>query len=169
MYITRTGSHESRTLTPSFLYSLFKEEQASEIPGACCSDIAMSQKLMLNTIVSNATATAHHDIRVGTPRRDFTGNVLSEADKPVAVNLYGRVFEPEEQWIKKVNGTKPGGRLEVHFVRSCGWSCARGTLMGIALASGTLMMASETCCEHGAWQIGIGSECAGRLCVWDIE
>ena len=67
------GSHESRALTPPFLYSLFKEEQASEIPGAYCSDIAMSQKLMLNTIVSNATDTAHHDIRVGTPCRDSIG------------------------------------------------------------------------------------------------
>ena len=55
-------------------------------------------------------------------------------------------FEPEQQWINKVDGTKPGWKMP--FLRSCGWSCAHGIR---ALAGGNSMMARErVCMERGA-------------------
>ncbi|KAF8549797.1 hypothetical protein OG21DRAFT_1420717 [Imleria badia] len=89
----------------------------------------MSQKLvfttacMLNTTVSNATDVVYYDIQtpewephLTTVRRldprtgmyEPTGSVRNEADKPIAVSMYGAGLEPAEQWLKKVDGTKPG-------------------------------------------------------------
>ncbi|KAG8217123.1 amino acid permease-domain-containing protein [Butyriboletus roseoflavus] len=78
---------------------------------------------LLNTTVSNETDAIYYDIQtpewephLTTVRRldprmgmyELTGSIRSDADKPVAVSLYGGEFEPEGQWIKKVDGTKPG-------------------------------------------------------------
>ena len=92
---------------------------------------AMSQKLtfttadMLNTTVSNATDVFYFDIltpewdaNVTTVRRldprtgmfEHTGSIRNEKDKPVEVSLYNGAYEPVEQWIKKIDGTKPGER-----------------------------------------------------------
>jgi len=89
----------------------------------------MSQKLtfttasLLNTTISNASDAIYFDIQTPewephlmTVRRldprtetyELTGCVRHQADKPVAVSMYGGEFEPEEQWVKKVDGTIPG-------------------------------------------------------------
>lgn len=130
----------------------------------------MSQRLvfttscLLNTTASNATDVVYYDIQtpewephLTTVRRldprtgmyEFTGSVRNELDKPVAVSVYGGELEPTEQWLKKVDGTKPGERWEQARIT---FGLGR-TLMGIAVADGNSMMARETCL-HGAWPTG---------------
>ncbi|KAH0830171.1 amino acid permease-domain-containing protein [Lanmaoa asiatica] len=86
-------------------------------------ELTFTTARLLNTTVSNETDAIYYDIQtpewesqLTTVRRldprtgmyELTGSIRSEADRPVAVSLYGGEFEPEEQWIKKVDGTKPG-------------------------------------------------------------
>lgn len=93
----------------------------------------MSQNLtfttasLLNTTLSNESDAIYYDIQtpewvpnLTTVRRldprtgmyELTGSIRKEVNKPVVVSMYGREFEPEEQWIKRVDGTRPGERCE---------------------------------------------------------
>lgn len=88
----------------------------------------MSQKLaftttnVLSTVVSNETDTIYYDIQtpewephMTTVRRldrrtgkyEITAVISGEPNKPIEVKLYDGAFEPEEQWIKKIDGTTP--------------------------------------------------------------
>ncbi|KIJ63365.1 hypothetical protein HYDPIDRAFT_29617 [Hydnomerulius pinastri MD-312] len=112
----------------------------------------MSQKLtlttasLLNTTISNATDAIYYDIQtpewepqLTTVRRldsrtgtyELTGSIRNQADKPVAVSMYGGEFEPEEQWLKKIDGSMPG-ESQWQFNDGEGnvfaWSVANGNL-----------------------------------------
>lgn len=129
----------------------------------------MSQQLtfttahVLNTTVSNDTDTIYYDIQTPewepnsttvrrldrhTGRYELTGKILSEANKPTAVSLYGGEFELEGQWIKKVDGTKPGERCEYSRVHFDGF-VAESSWESRVVVGGNSMTAKETC-SHGA-------------------
>ncbi|KAH7890090.1 hypothetical protein F5I97DRAFT_635898 [Phlebopus sp. FC_14] len=92
----------------------------------------MSQKLtltttnLLSTTISNESDTIYYDIQtpvwepdMTTVRRlpsinasfELTGQIRNEGDKPVSVSMYGAEFEPEEQLLKKADGSAPGESL----------------------------------------------------------
>ncbi|KIK96685.1 hypothetical protein PAXRUDRAFT_24976 [Paxillus rubicundulus Ve08.2h10] len=70
------------------------------------------------------------DPRAGT--YELTACVRNQADKQVAVSMYGGEFEPEEQWVKKVGATIPGMGSRGQFDDGEGnmftWSVGNGNL-----------------------------------------
>ncbi|KAF9228856.1 hypothetical protein BS17DRAFT_690563 [Gyrodon lividus] len=110
----------------------------------------MSQKLtlttasLLNTTISNVSDAIYYDIQtpewephLTTVRRleartgtyEPIARVRNQADKPVAVSMYGGEFEPEEQWVKRIDGIMPGGRwFDDGQGNAFAWSVANGNL-----------------------------------------
>lgn len=132
----------------------------------------MSQKLtfttacLFNTTVSNATDVIYYDIQtpewephLTTVRRldhrtglyELAGSIRNEVDKPASVSLYGGAFEPVEQWIKKVDGTKPGERWECHlFLAYIYNGCVVGRSWESWIVVGGNSMTEKETCSHGA-------------------
>ncbi|KAF9239127.1 hypothetical protein BU15DRAFT_74822 [Melanogaster broomeanus] len=106
--------------------------------------LALTTASLFNTTISNVTDAIYYDIQtpewephLTTVRRldsrtgtyEVCGSIRNQVNKPVAVSTYGGDFEPEEQWVKKVDGSIPGGsrwQFDDGEGNAFAWSIAHG-------------------------------------------